>query len=234
MYLFYTPDIAGNTYQLSDDEAAHCVRVLRLKVGDILHLTDGRGTLFTARVADNNPKHCLVNIEQVQHDYQPCGYYLHLAVAFTKNIDRYEWMLEKITEIGVDEITPLLCEHSERRIWKKERAEKILVSAMKQSLKTRLPKLNDPCGMHAFVHQPFDGTKLIAHCDEGMRNNMKEAIRNTARIQVLIGPEGDFSPEEIEMALRNGYMPVTLGESRLRTETAGMMACAAVYIAHEF
>ena len=204
------------------------MRVLRMSEGDLLYLTDGCGTLYTARLVDNSPKGCEVKIEHVEYYYRPRSYYLHVAVALTKNLDRYEWMLEKMTEIGVDEITPIICEHSERRTWKSERAEKILISAMKQSLKAYLPKLNNAVSFSDFVAQPFDGKILIAHCQEGEVVPLSRAIQGEQKIMIVIGPEGDFSPHEIDLALAAGYEAVNLGSSRFRTETAGVLACATV------
>ncbi len=230
MLLFYTPDIAANSYTLSEEESKHCIRVLRLTAGDTLHLADGKGTLYTAQIVTANPKHCEVAITQKQENYAAPNYYLHLAVAPTKNIDRYEQMLEKVTEAGVNEVTPVICAHSERKIVKPERLEKVLVAAMKQSLKAYLPQLNEQVDFTRFVGQPFDGQKYIACCDPAIpRELFWDLLPANRKALVLIGPEGDFSAEEIALALQNGFIPVSFGESRFRTETAGMVACIAMY-----
>jgi len=225
MCLFYTPDIYGNSYRLNEEESKHCIRVLRLAVGSEVHLTDGRGTLYTTRITDAHPKACCVDVVHREENFGRHPYFLHLAVAPTKNMERYEWMLEKITEIGVDIITPVLCEHSERRVFKQERAEKIVISAMKQSLKTRLPKLQDLTDIKQFIRQPFDGKKYICHCAKDERLLLPQALKGCSKALILIGPEGDFSPEEITLALQHGFKPVSLGDTRLRVETAALVAC---------
>ncbi|MDR0296159.1 MAG: 16S rRNA (uracil(1498)-N(3))-methyltransferase [Prevotellaceae bacterium] len=225
MHLFYTPDISENFYQLNEEESKHCIRVLRLTLGDEVHLTDGHGTLYTTRITDANPKACRVEVTHREEDFGRHPYFLHLAVAPTKNMERYEWLLEKITEIGVDIITPVLCEHSERRLLKHERAEKIVVSAMKQSLKTRLPELQKLTDIKQFIAQPFDGEKLICHCAKGERLLLLQALKGCSKALILIGPEGDFSTEEIRLALQYGFKAVSLGDTRLRVETAALVAC---------
>jgi len=225
MHLFYTPDINGNSYQLSEEESKHCIRVLRLAVGDEVYLTDGRGTLYTTRITEAHPKACRVEVVRQEENFGRHHYFLHLAVAPTKNMERYEWLLEKITEIGVDIITPVLCEHSERRILKHERAEKIVVSAMKQSLKTILPELQELTAIKQFICSPFDGEKFICHCAEGERLLLPQALTGCQKALILIGPEGDFSPEEVTLALEHGFKAVSLGDTRLRVETAALVAC---------
>jgi 16S rRNA (uracil1498-N3)-methyltransferase len=225
MQLFYTPDIFGEFYTLSEDESKHCVRVLRLVEGDALHLVDGRGGLYTATITEANHKHCTVRVGEVQQGFGKRGYYLHLAVAPTKNAERYEWFLEKSTEIGVDEITPLLCEHSERKQLKDERSLKVITAAVKQSLKAYHPQLNSMIDFAQFVAQKFDGAKLIAHCHDRPKMLLKNAVRAGEQTLVVLGPEGDFSLAEVELAVRCGFTEVSLGESRLRTETAAVAAC---------
>ncbi len=225
MHLFYTPDIAGNTYTLNEEESKHCTRVLRMTEGDTIHLTNGRGTLYTTRIINATIKACTVEVTNKNDKFEQRNYYLHLAVAPTKNMERYEWMLEKITEIGVDEITPLLCAHSERRILKHERAEKIVVSAMKQSLKACLPQLHALTDVMRLIEQPFDGEKFIAHCAEGERTLLPQTLHNCSKALILIGPEGDFSTEEIAAAIQHGFTPISLGDMRLRVETAAVVAC---------
>jgi 16S rRNA (uracil1498-N3)-methyltransferase len=225
MHLFYTPEIYGSNYVLNEEESAHCARVLRLGEGHTVYLADGRGTLSTARVVSAHPKACAVEITGKEEHYRQHPYRLHLAIAPTKNMERFEWLLEKITEIGVDEVTPLLCEHSERRVLKRERAEKILVAAMKQSQKAQLPLLHEMTPALDFVKKEFPAKKLMAHCASGEKVALHEALRGCRDALILIGPEGDFSTGEIVAALQHGFGAVTLGDTRLRVETAGIVAC---------
>lgn len=224
MHLFYTPDIE-NKAELPDEEAAHAVRVLRLQPGDRIELTDGKGFFYQAEISTANQKRCLVNI--LSKEEQPLLWkgHLHLAMAPTKNMDRIEWLAEKATEIGFDELSFLNCRYSERKVLKTERIHKILVSAMKQSLKARLPKLNEMTDFKRFVSQPFTGKKFIAHCHEGEKQLLPSQITPGDDVLVLIGPEGDFSEEEVKIAIENGFQPISLGKSRLRTETAALVAC---------
>ena len=223
MHLFYTPDITTNP-ELPQEEAAHAIRVLRLSEGDEVMLTDGKGSFYRAEIDMISGKRCYVRIVETTTP-EPLWYgHLHLAMAPTKNMDRIEWFAEKATEIGVDEITFLDCRYSERRVVKTERIEKILVSAMKQSLKPTLPRLNGMTSFDKFVAQPFVGQKFIAHCYEGDKESLQQALAPGEDALVLIGPEGDFSPEEVEKAIAHGFRPITLGKSRLRTETAALVA----------
>tara|TARA_R110002049_G_scaffold307171_1_gene506980 strand:- start:5745 stop:6449 length:705 start_codon:yes stop_codon:yes gene_type:complete len=234
MQLFYNPNITETTKDFSFDkeESRHIVKVLRKNTGDILHITNGNGWLFTAEVAIPDIKKCTVSI--VSKTLQPKRIYnLHLAVAPTKMNDRYEWFLEKATEIGVETITPIICNHSERKIIKKGRFEKILQSATKQSLNCYLPKLNDAIAFKDFITQNFTGDLFIAHCEETDKKPLKNELKPKTNITVLIGPEGDFSVKEIAQALQNGFKPVTLGETRLRTETAAIVACHSVAFINE-
>ena len=223
MQLFYTPGIAGDLYTLNEEESKHAIRVLRLDIGDELFLIDGKGGFYKASVLEANPKKCTVSIIENTQEYgkRPC--YLHIALAPTKNIERVEWFLEKATEIGIDEITPLICQRSERREVKTERLDKIIVSAMKQSIKAYKPVLNEAEPLAKFISRSFTGEKLIAHCMEGDKNAISR--NDTNRFTVLIGPEGDFIAEEVRAACKAGFKPITLGESRLRTETAALAAC---------
>lgn len=232
MQIFYTPDIKGKEYILNETESKHCVRVLRKNKGDIIHLTDGKGYLYQAKIVDDNPKKCHLIVVEKQENKETKPFYLHLAVAPTKNIERFEWFLEKVTEIGVDEITPLLCENSERKSIKPERLEKIMVSAMKQSLKSTLPVLNEMTKYEKFISKMDDtAVSCIAHCNANeKRHPLKAIILNKQKITILIGPEGDFSKKEIELAVEKGVIAVSMGESRLRTETAGVAACHTVHI----
>lgn len=229
MQIFYTPDILLRP-ELPEEEAGHCVRVLRLTEGDEILLTDGKGTFYKAAIIRPHPKHCEVSIVQTWTQPALWPFYLHVAVAPTKHIDRMEWFVEKATEIGIDEITCLNCRFSERREIKPARLEKILVSAMKQSRKARLPKLTGMTDFKTFVAQPFEGRKFIAHCEEEEKALLTQVYRPGENALILIGPEGDFSPEEIRLAKASGFEPVSLGESRLRTETAALVACHTVHV----
>ena len=234
MQLFYNPDITESTTQFSfpKEESKHIVKVLRKYVGDVLHITNGHGWLFTAEITIPNINKCMATI--VSKSLQPKrGCHLHLAVAPTKMNDRYEWFLEKATEIGIDSITPIICDHSERKVIKSDRFERILQSAMKQSLNCYLPKLNDAISFKTFLKQEFNGDLFIAHCEETDRKSLKQALKPKQDITILIGPEGDFSVKEIELALQNNFAPVTLGETRLRTETAAIVACHSVAFINE-
>ena len=226
MQLFYAPDIVPPHHTLSEEESKHCVRVLRLGVGDELHLTDGRGNLYRCRVSDPNPKRCAVEVVETFAEYGKMPYGITLAVAPTKNIERFEWFLEKATEVGVTRIVPVECDHSERRIIKYDRELRVITSAVKQSLKAYHPILDELTPLRRLIAAPFDGSKFIAHCEDNASERLYLAseIRKNENILILIGPEGDFSPEEINFALENGFRPVTLGPQRLRTETAAVAA----------
>lgn len=224
MYLFYTPDIQILS-ELPEEEASHAIRVLRLQLGDEVMLTDGKGNFYRAEISNANHKRCLLNIIETIPQEPLWSGHLHLAMAPTKNMDRTEWFAEKATEIGFDELTFLNCRFSERKVIKTERISKILVSAIKQSLKARLPKLNKMTDFNKFITQPFKGQKFIAHCYEGEKPLLKDTIRKGEDALVLIGPEGDFSEDEVKKAIENGFTPISLGNSRLRTETAALVAC---------
>ena len=228
MNLFYAPDIAGPHYTLNPEESKHILRVLRMKAGDTVTLTDGRGFFYDCRIEDDNPRACRLYIQEKRKGDDTQGRLLHLAVAPTKNIARYEWFLEKATEIGVGRITPVICEHSERRQVKTERLERILVAALKQSLKSRLPQLDPPENFRNFIRKPFEGEKFIAYISPDVTDELSKVYKKGRPALILIGPEGDFSPAEVETAVQNGFKPVRLGPSRLRTETAAVVACHTV------
>ena len=234
MQLFYSSDISeqNNTFTFPKDESRHIVKVLRKKVGDILYITNGNGFLFTAKITIADQKNCVVSIENSEFK-KPTDYKLHLAVAPTKMNDRYEWFLEKATEIGITSITPIFCDHSERKKVKLDRFEKILQSAMKQSLHLYLPTLNQPISFKDYINQDFSGDLFIAHCEETDKKSLKNEIKPNTEITILIGPEGDFSVNEIETAIKNKFIPVTLGNTRLRTETAAIVACHSVAFINE-
>lgn len=231
MHLFYAPHIALS-HELPVDEAAHALRVLRLQPGDEVNLTDGQGCFYRARISECNRKRCLVEVEEKEKQAPLWKGHLHIALAPTKNMDRMEWLAEKATEIGFDELTFLNCQWSERHIVKGERIEKILVSAMKQSLKARLPKLNEMTEFTRFVKQPFNGQKFIAHCHEGDKQLLRQALQPDQDALVLIGPEGDFTPAEVDEAIKQGFTPVSLGNTRLRTETAALVAVHLMNLTH--
>lgn len=232
MQLFYTPDILTNP-KLPEEEARHCIRVLRLAEGDEIDLTDGKGYFYKAIIEQANPKHCLVSIKETIHQPPLWPFHLHIAIAPTKNMDRLEWFAEKATEIGINAITCLKCRYSERKELKEERIEKILVSAMKQSLKATLPQLKGMTDFKTFVQQPFDGKKFIAHCEEGEKPLLKKVCNPGDNVLILIGPEGDFSTEEIKLAQDAGFTAISLGESRLRTETAALVACQTIHVINQ-
>ena len=233
MQLFYVPDISGAEVILNETESKHAIRVLRLKEGDKIELIDGKGGFYKARIQNANPKKCQLSIIESQTDFGKKDFHLHIAIAPTKNIDRTEWFLEKCTEIGIDEVTPLLSEHSERKVIKPERLEKILVSAMKQSVKAYLPKLNGLTKLSDLLSQTTETKKFIAHCNEGEKQHLKNVVKPGDKVLILIGPEGDFSPEEVTLALEYGFEAISLGNARLRTETAGVVACHIVNLANE-
>ncbi len=232
MYLFYTPDIDIHP-ELPEEEAAHCLRVLRLSQGDKITLTDGKGYFYEAQISVASAKRCSVSI--LNKTFQPFYWrgHLHLAMAPTKNMDRTVWFAEKATEIGIDEISFLNCRFSERKVLKVERIEKIVVSAVKQSLKARKPQINEMTSFDKFVRQDFPGDKFIAHCYAGEKPLLKDVLSNEKDTLVLVGPEGDFSPEEVELALSCGFRPVSLGMSRLRTETAALVAAHLMNLYHQ-
>ena len=224
MQIFYTPDITIKP-ELPEEEAGHCIRVLRLGEGDEIVLTDGQGSFYKAAISRAHPKHCEVTLLESWKQPDLWNFNLHIAIAPTKNMDRMEWFVEKATEIGFDELTFLNCRFSERKVIKTERISKILVSAIKQSLKARLPQLNEMTDFNKFITQPFPGQKFIAHCYEGEKPLLKDMVHPGEDALVLIGPEGDFSEEEVRKATENGFIPISLGKSRLRTETAALVAC---------
>lgn len=234
MQLFYNPDIDETTESFSFDkeESRHIIKVLRKKDSDILHVTNGLGLLFETEITLASDNKCTVQVLSVKKADKP-KFRLHLAVAPTKMNDRYEWFLEKATEIGIHEITPVFCDRSERKTINPERFEKIILSAMKQSNETFLPKLNQAVSFKEFIKQKNEGLNLIAHCEETDKKSLKEILRPNENITMLIGPEGDFSEKEIVLALENNFQPVTLGNTRLRTETAAIVACHSVVFFNE-
>ncbi len=235
MHLSFAPQLSGTNILLSEEESKHCIQVLRMKEGDELMLVDGEGGFYRARITMAHPKKCEIEIFATEKNYNKRNFYLHLACAPTKNNERFEWFLEKATEIGIDTITPLQCEHSERNVIKPERLEKVLVSAMKQSLKAYKPELRESTLFKNFIAQSkgFTGQKFIAHCHPSPKIILKNSYQIGKDVLVLIGPEGDFSLEEVALAEANNFISVSLSTSRLRTETAALVACQTLNMMNE-
>ncbi|MFA9188434.1 16S rRNA (uracil(1498)-N(3))-methyltransferase [Flavobacterium sp. FBOR7N2.3] len=234
MQLFYNPNIDEQTenFFFDKEESKHIIKVLRKRDGDILFVTNGLGFLFECEITLASDNKCTVQINSFEKKATP-KFHLHLAVAPTKMNDRYEWFLEKATEIGIQEITPIICDRSERKVINKERFDKIILSALKQSNEVYLPKLNEAVTFKEFVNQKNNGTLLIAHCEETDKKTLKSVLKTNEDITLLIGPEGDFSVKEIALALQNNFIPVSLGNTRLRTETAAIVACHSVVFFNE-
>ena len=242
MILFYTKNIQTNIATLEDDEARHATQVLRKRIGDTLHFTDGLGNLYKGEIVDIGKKSCIIAIKNTEGSYNKRNFRLHIAIAPTKNIDRFEWFLEKATEIGIDEITPLICKRSERSVIKWDRLNGILISAMKQSLHTDLPKLNEAIDFTKFIKNDFSQYEnaYIAYCND-LENAPfpKQFLWNSNMYQkgenavILIGPEGDFTEGEVGVAFERSFKGISLGKSRLRTETAGLVACHTINLLNE-
>ena len=234
MEIFWAYRISGDVCFLDADESGHCVRVLRHRAGDEIDVIDGEGTLLHCRLTDDNPRGAQAQILSAVPEWNAHPYNLSLACCPTKNNERFEWFVEKASEVGVDTIFPLIGEHSERKVYKTERAKRIALSATKQSLKARIPSIPEPRSVKVFLKESRDGLKLIACCFEGEnpRITINEALAQYqgSEITILIGPEGDFSEEEVALAVKEGYLPISLGASRLRTETAAVAAVMAVYL----
>jgi len=231
VHLFYTPDITSDTYTLNEEESKHCVRVLRLTIGDSIQLIDGNGGFYDAEIIDAHPKHCTVIIIKTQKDVGKRSWQLHIAIAPTKSIDRMEWFVEKVTEIGIDQISLINCTNSERTIVKTERLNKVAIAAIKQSIKTYLPIINEMTSFNKFITSAkhFNGAKLIAHCHNSPSPaNIKTHYTPLQNALIVIGPEGDFTIDEVKHAMANGFSEISLGTSRLRTETAALYACVAI------
>lgn len=235
MQLFYHPEVSEGDKEVifPREESKHIVKVLRKKEGDRLHLTNGKGWIFVTELISASQNSCTAKVLTAEIE-APAPYFLHMAVAPTKMNDRYEWFLEKATEIGVQEISPVICDHSERKVVKLNRFERVLQSALKQSLHTRFPVLNEPLSFKEFLEKDHPGQKFIAHCEDDINKNLlSKKIESKSRATILIGPEGDFSSEEIELAKEKGWQPVSLGHSRLRTETAAIVACHTAALINE-
>lgn len=229
MIQFYAPDILTNPI-LPESDSQHCIRVLRMGFGDMIEVVDGKGSRMKCRIVDPHPKRALVEVVEREEIAQPWRGNITVAVAPTKHLDRMEWLVEKLTEVGVNRFVPLLCRHSERKELKTERLEKIAVSAMKQSLKATLPVIDEMTPLQKFVDEAPEGQKFVAYCDRNIpRKLLAKEINPNENVTILIGPEGDFSPEEIARVIDKGFQPVSLGDCRLRTETAALAACQTVH-----
>ncbi len=232
MIIFYAPDIV-DTHELPEEESGHAIRVLRHQVGDEIEVVDGQGTWYHCRITIAHAKHCGVDILSSAPD-RHWKYQVEMVVAPTKNLDRMEWFLEKATEMGLDRLIPIKSRFSERKELKVERMKKIAVSAMKQSLKATLPVIEEMTDIKKVLEEPFEGQKFIAHCIENEpRQLLSHLVRHGENIRILIGPEGDFSPEEVELAINNNYIPISLGEQRLRTETAALASVHTIHVINE-
>jgi 16S rRNA (uracil1498-N3)-methyltransferase len=234
MQVFYAPDIDGNEYVLNENESGHCIRVLRMKAGSPVKLIDGKGSLYDAVISKADPGKCLLTITRISKDFEKRAYTLHIAISPLKNYDRFEWFLEKSVEIGVDEITPLICDNTEKTGFRRERMSNIIISAMKQSLKPTLTILNEPCRFGDFIGKVNTLVRMIAHCNASHpRSRIPDIYSPGQDAVILIGPEGDFSGKEILAAAATGFTGVHLGTSRLRSETAGIAACCSVYLLNQ-
>ncbi len=225
MDLFFSEDIRPPLIILPPEESNHCIRVLRLRKDDPGGVINGKGVLFHCVIVEENPRSCKLEIVSKEVFEKTGQTSVHIAIAPTKNSDRFEWFLEKATEIGIDEITPVICEHSERRKVNAERSRKVLISAIKQSQKVFLPVLNSHCTFKELLEKQIPGMKFIAWCGTGKEESLATLYKKGSSATILVGPEGDFSPEEVSSAIKAGWIPVSLGSSRLRTETAGVVAC---------
>lgn len=232
MLVFYAPDILTNP-ELPESEAQHCIRVLRMQEGDTLYVTDGKGHFILASIAQAHHKHCRLNILEISQPTPLWGGRIEIAMAPTKNMDRTEWFAEKTTEIGIDKISFLRCRFSERKEIKTDRIQKILVSAMKQSVKATLPELQEMTDFKKFIQQDLQGQKFIAHCYPGEKPLLSQSYKKGGNVIILIGPEGDFSEEEVALAEKAGFKSISLGDSRLRTETAALTACQTIHIVNQ-
>lgn len=234
MNQFYAPNILQD-HTLPEEESHHAVKVLRLQAGDSVLVMDGVGSMYHATIAVAHPKHCLLNSLEKIDAPKTRNYYLHVAIAPTKNMDRLEWFVEKACEIGIDEISPIFCTFSERKVLKNDRLEKILVSAMKQSMQPFLTKLNEPCSFKDFMKRAanIDGQKFIGHCHAGDKVMLAQGVKPKEKILVMIGPEGDFSEAEVAEALNNGFTAISLGDMRLRVETAALYSCSVVAVKNQ-
>jgi len=234
MQIFYAPDITGDTYILNEKESKHIIRVLRMIKGADVRLIDGAGNLYEGIISNPDQKRCTIKVTGRIKDFEKRNYRLHIAISPLKNPERFEWFIEKSVEIGIDEITPLICRNTEKPGIKTERVNNLIVSAMKQSLKAAKTVLNNTCNFKDFIEMDLKGIRMIAHCDDSIeRTRISDVYSKNENAIILIGPEGDFSKEEIDFAIENKFFPVHLGPSRLRTETAGVAACHSIYFLNQ-
>ncbi len=235
MQVFYAPDISGEQYTLDKNESKHIVRVLRMKEGTPVNLIDGRGNLYEGIISDPDPSGSVIKIVSVIHEFEKRDYKLHIAISPLKNPERFEWFVEKAVEIGIDEITPVICKNTEKPGIKSERINNLIISAMKQSLKAKKPLLNDPLSFGDFIGKPYHGRLMIAHCheSESVRKRISDVYKKGEDAVIMIGPEGDFSREETGEAAGRHFIQIHLGSSRLRTETAGVAACHSIYFINQ-
>lgn len=234
MQIFYAPDITGDNYTLDENESKHCIRVLRMTKGTNVKLIDGKGNLYEGIISNPDIRKCSIDITGIIKDFEKRNYSLHIAISPLKNPERFEWFVEKSVELGIDEITPLICSNTEKPGIKKDRINNLIISAMKQSLKATRTILNETTSFNDFVNRGFKGKRIIAHCDSTTeRSKISDIYLKRENAIILIGPEGDFSYEEIKSATTSGYIPVHLGSSRLRTETAGIAACHSIYFINQ-
>jgi 16S rRNA (uracil1498-N3)-methyltransferase len=234
MQIFYAPDITGNTYTLDEKESKHLIRVLRMTKGADVRLIDGRGNMYVGIISDPDQNRCAIDITEKIADFEKRNYKFHIAISPLKNPERFEWFIEKSVEIGIDEITPLICRNTEKPGIKSERVKNIIISAMKQSLKATKTILNEPCNFKEFIGMKSDAICMIAHCDDSRtRRRVSDVYTKGRNAIILIGPEGDFTREEIDSAVNGEFIPVHLGTSRLRTETAGIAVCHSIYFMNQ-
>lgn len=234
MQIFYSPDIRNNKCALDETESRHCLKVLRLSKGSMINVVDGKGNFYEGIISNPDLRECEVTITGVTHDFGKRDYRLHIGISPLKNPERFEWFIEKSVEIGIDEITPLICRNTEKTGIKAGRINNIIISAMKQSVKALKPVFHEPVSFDSFLKQDLQGIKMIASCNTDVkRSGIAGACGRNDDAVILIGPEGDFSDEEVSAAIENGYIPVHLGKSRLRTETAGIAACHSVYFINQ-
>jgi len=233
MNVFYLQNAENGMVSFSEEESKHCVKVLRMQEGDRFCVTDGKGSFFDGELVDAHPKRAVACLSNRRPGYDNRPFKLEIAIAPTKLNERTEWFLEKATEIGIDKVRLFASYHSERRVVNVERFRKVMIAAMKQSVKSKLPDIEDVIDFNRLVKQPFDGQKLIAWIDDDVKELLCDKYEKGKNALILIGPEGDFSPEEVRLAIENGFLPVSLGDARLRTETAAIVACHTIQLINQ-